>query len=742
MSNNMTKVELSDRVEESYMGYAMSTIVDRALPDVRDGLLPIHRRILYAMYKAGITKDKERAKSTSPVSETMKIHSHGDASIYSSLALLTEQNETLLHPFIDGEGSFGKVYSTDSPSQMRYTFCRLNKFSEEMFKGINKNVVKMIGQGKEIQPIVLPTLYPNILVKPNTAVAVGEACDFGSFPLEEVCNTTIAYIKDKSIVLTDYLTPDFSTGAYLIYDKKQLESIYNTGKGSVRLRAKYNYDEVNSCIEISEIPYSTTVERIIQEVFKKVDKFKEILDIRDESGFDKLTNKEGLKITIDVRKNTDILNLMNRLYKETSLENSFSFNMNCLVDFEPKVLGVKSILDEWLKFRKECIQNSMQFDIEKKSKELHILIGLEKILLNIDKAIEIIRFSHNPLEVLKNYFDIDDIQAENILKTSLRNINSIYIEKQIKDISKLKEEVLCLKNNIDNDDYINNIIIEDLIRIRDNYKKPRLTEIISKEDVVPISKEEVIEDYNCRIVYSKNYIKKHLKQSKAHKMKDGEEILGDILTTNKSVLLVFTNKCNRYRIPVYKLDIKQPSNIGDYIRGVVDMDKDEYIIKVVSVESAKGYMVFCYDNGKISKIDIKSYMSANVKLANCYSTEATILDMAYIPKDTDVFMASSEGKCLVLNTSCFNSKTTRSSQGNVGIKLQGDLRCVGALIGCNTNEVELVANNGKTKAIKLSDEYDNTRTWIKFLTGKNGNQGSFVLNCRSINSEIDKVIIK
>ena len=423
MNNNIEYVELHERMKESYMSYAIATIVDRSLPDVRDGCLPIHRRILYAMYNRGLTYDKPYAKSSEPVSETLKIHNHGDSSAYGSLALLTDRNETLLHPFLDGDGSFGKVYSTDSPSHMRYTFCKLNKFSEEMFYGLKQNAVKLVGEDGHFQPIVLPNTYPNILVKPNSAIAVGEACNWGSFPLSEVCDVTGRYIKDKNIDIVEYLTPDFSTGGQLIYNKLQLKAIYETGRGGICLRSKYRYIEDENIIEIYEIPYSTTAQKIIKEITEKMDKYKDIIDVRDETGFNKEKNVEELKISIDVKKNTNVHLLMAKLLKDTSLETNFSFNMNCLVNNSPKVLSIKSILDNWITFRKECIINTMNYDLAKKNTTLHLLLGLKQVLLDIDKAIEIIRFSKDTINELMKYFSIDEKQVVNVMKNELAQNN-------------------------------------------------------------------------------------------------------------------------------------------------------------------------------------------------------------------------------------------------------------------------------------------------------------------------------
>jgi len=744
MNNNIEYVELHTRMKESYMSYAIATIVDRAIPDVRDGCLPIHRRILYAMFNRGLTHDKPYAKSSEPVSETLKIHNHGDSSAYGSLALLTDRNETLLHPFLDGDGSFGKVYSTDSPSHMRYTFCRLNKFSEEMFQGLKQGAVKIVGEDGHYQPIVLPNTYPNILVKPNSAIAVGEACNWGSFPLSEVCDVTIAYIKNKDIEVIDYLTPDFSTGGQLIYDRLQLESIYKDGRGSIRLRSKYRYIEEENLIEIYEIPYSTTAQKVIKEITEKMDKYKDITDVRDETGFNKEKNIEELKITIDVKKNTNTSVLMAKLLKDTSLETNFSFNMNCLVNNSPKVLGIKPILDYWIKFREECIINTMNYDLNKKKVNLHLLLGLKQVLLDIDKAIEIIRFSKDTINNLIKYFSIDEKQAINVIENKLKNINEDYIIKQIKDIEQLQKEVKTLEYNINDENYIINIIVSDLERVREQYKLSRKTEIIYEDNIQQISQQDLIQDYNCRIFYTNNYIKKHLKQSDNHKYKEDNIILGDITTTNKSTLLIFTNQSNRFRIQCSELEQYLPSVYGSYIPNLINLQPNEEIIKIISVEKPTGYMVFAFENGKVAKIKIDKFLSSYQKLENVYSTESKLLDLYYSEKDIDILMVSDEGKAIIFNSSEVNAVSSKNSQGSVGMKLDNNI-IIGSIINVAKDiSFELITLKEKQKEFILSDisptnKANEERDLYTYLFKRRANQGNFLINTRVNNDKIISV---
>lgn len=680
-------VELNERVRELYGEYAMATIVDRALPDVRDGFLPIHRRIMFAMWNKGLIYNKPYAKSSEPVSETMKIHQHGDSSIYGSLALLTDNNETLLYPLIDGDGSFGKVYSTDSPSHMRYTFCRLNKFAEECFYGINKNSVNFIGDGEEHpQPLVLPVTYPSILVKPNNAIAVGMACKFGTFPLSEVCDTTIAYIKDKNINIIDYLTPDFSTGGYLIYNKEQLENIYNTGKGSIILRAKYRFDKDNNCIEVYEIPYTTTVTKIVKEITAKMSKYKEILDVRDETGFDKIKNKECLKIAIDVKKNTNIDLLMFKLFKETSLEKSFSYNMNCLVDYKPKVLGVKAILDEWLKFRRECIVRTYQYDIKKMEKTLHLLSALKLILLDIDKAIEIIRHGENEVIDLMNYFKIDMQQAEFIVNYKLKNINKKHIIEQIEDIENLNNALNNMKTIIKNEDSINSVIIKELERVKTEYSQPRKTEILYNDNIEEISKEDLIEDYTCTLIRTKeNYFKKTRKYSESQKIKDNDEVVDIIQCNNKDKAGFFTNKGNLYYLNIWEQSDCLPSNLGQYLYNLLPLEKDENIIGMIIISpKSKDYVIIVYENGKISKTPIISYITKNNRIkvgsALCL-TNGEIITIKQITEDIDIKLIDIFNNEKMFNTSELSIK---SSKNNSGIYIWNSKRKGFKIVNINT----------------------------------------------------------
>lgn len=675
MDNLIMKIEVGQHVKETYMPYAMSTIVDRALPDVRDGMKPIHRRILYSMFEAAILPNKDRAKTTEPTSETMKIHHHGDTSISDAIALMTEQNESLLHPFIDGEGAFGKVYSKDKPSAPRYTYCRLNQFSMEFFKDLNKEVLHMIGEDNEhMQPAVLSSSFPNILIKNNSGIAVGEACNFPSFNLREICDLTIGYIGNEDIEISDYVKGmDFPTGAYLIYDEKNLNKIYKTGIGTVILRSKYIYDKVSNCIDIIEIPYETTVDAIVAEVtnlIKTDNKYKAILDVRDETGFNQELQKEELKITIDVRKNTDIEKLMLNLFKDTTLQCTFSANMNCLVNYEPRTLGVKEILNQWLNFRIECVKKSLRYDIKNKTSKLHLLTGLERVLLDIDEAVSIIRNSKEDkiIKSLSDKFNIDDIQAEYISNIKLRNINKDYIIKQIKDIEALRQELKNLQTKLNSEEEINKIIINDLIRVRDTYGKPRKTEIIYPEQIKQIDSSELIPDHSVTMVFTKEqYLKKTLRYAEAdkQKVKDNDTVLSIIQTTNRGQTILLSNLGNAYKLQINDLQEKQPSAMGEYIPSLIELEPNEKVIGMLATSDFKGYAIIVFENGKVLKLPLSVYstQTKRTKLKNSLNLDSPVVSIFQIAEDTDILLKSNQNKAVIVNTKDVAKKSSRNSQG-------------------------------------------------------------------------------
>jgi len=671
MTKGLIEQPITDTLEKNYMPYAMSVIVSRAIPEI-DGFKPSHRKLLYTMYKMGLLTGN-RTKSANVVGQTMKLNPHGDMAIYETLVRLTRGNDALLHPFVDSKGNFGKQYSRDMAfAAPRYTEVKLDKICHEIFKDIDKNTVDFVDNydGTMKEPALLPTTFPNILVNPNQGIAVGMASSICSFNLEEVCETTIAFLKDENVdVVSTLKAPDFSTGGQLIYNEKSIREIYATGRGSVKLRAKYRYDPKNNCIEIYEIPYSTTIEAIIDKIVElvKQNRIREISDIRDE------TDLSGLKIVLDLKKNTDPDKLMNKLFKLTPLQDSFACNFNVLINGKPMVLGVKGILREWTLFRINCIKRQIAFDIEKKSDKLHLLKGLKKILLDIDKAIKIIRETEQEAEVVPNLmkgFDIDQVQAEFIAEIKLRNLNKEYILKRTDEIDSLEKEIEDLQKTVKDESRIKRIIMKELKEVAKKYGRPRRTEIIGEEAIEEVTEENFIEDYNLKIFLTKqNYLKKislvSLRGSSEQKLKEEDIIIQEIEASNKSDLLLFSNKYTVYKLKIHEINDCKASSLGEYLPNLLEMEPDEKIIYIVATDDYSGYMLFGFENGKVAKIDFNSYATKTnrKKLTNAYSDLSKLVYIKWIKEDVDLVAFSSINKVLVFNTAGINPKTTRDSQG-------------------------------------------------------------------------------
>ena len=671
MENKPVEQKIVDTLKVNYMPYAMSVIVSRAIPEI-DGLKPSHRKLLYTMYKMGLLRG-EKTKSANVVGQTMKLNPHGDMAIYETLVRLTTGNMTLLHPFVESKGNFGKVYSRDMKfAAPRYTEVKLAPISEELFRDIDKDTVDFVDNydGTMKEPMLLPTTFPNILVNPNQGIAVGMASNICSFNLREVCKATIAYIKNDDFDLLKYLkAPDFSTGGQLILNKEEMRKIYATGKGSFKIRAKYRYDKKNSCIEIYEIPYTTSSEAIIEAIASiiKSGKIKDITDVRDE------TDLEGLKLTVDIKRNSDADDIMNKLFKLTPLQDSFGCNFNVLIGQKPMVMGVLEILDHWIQLRMECIRRKSEFDIKKKSETLHLLTGLSKILLDIDKAIRIIRNTEQESQVVPNLmkgFGIDNAQAEYIAEIKLRNLNREYILRQTADIEKLKNEIEDLKDIVAHDARVLDIICAQLEEISKKYGQDRKTEIIDEEHIEEVTPDNFIEDYNVRIVLTdEGYIKKipliSLRSSGEQKLKDDDFIIQEADTHNKAELLLFSNKCVVYKAKVYEFPDGKASQLGEYLNNILNLEPGEKIIKMHSTDDFKGFFLFAYENGKMAKVPVSSYETKTnrKKLYNAYNDLSPLVGIFYLEEDTDFVAFSSIDKVLVFNTSQINPKTTRDSQG-------------------------------------------------------------------------------
>ena len=678
MGETLTSIQkITDTLKQNYMPYAMSVIVSRAIPEI-DGFKPAHRKLLYTMYKMGLLQGA-RTKSANIVGQTMRLNPHGDQAIYETMVRLTVGAETLLVPFIDSKGNFGKQYSRDMAyAAPRYTEAKLAPICKELFADIDKNTVEFVDNydGTMKEPMLLPTTFPNILVNPNQGIAVGMANNICSFNLKEVCKATIECLKNDQADIHKYLkAPDFPAGGKIIYNEEEMRNIYETGRGSFKIRAVYQYDEKNNYIEITQIPYTTTVEAIIDKLVDliKAGKIKEISDIRDE------TDLGGLKLTLDLKRNTDPDELMKKLYTLTPLEDSFNCNFNILIDGHPRVMGIKEILSEWIKFRISCIRNKSQFEIERKSEKLHLLLGLEQILLDIDKAIKIIRDTEKEKEVIPNLmagFKIDEKQAEFIAEIKLRNLNKEYILNRIGEADTLRKEIDSLSKLIQDDHKIKKVIEKELQRIEKEYGAPRKTEIIAEEKITAISKEDLIDDYGVKIFLTEHqYIKKislaSYRANSNHAIKDGDRILQEIDLNNRGDILLFSDKQNVYRIKAYELEDSKASNLGDYIPNVLEMEEDENIIFISEGNTYTGFVLIAFENGKLIKIPLKYYETKQYrrKLVGGYYGRSRCVRILSITEDMDILLIRNDEKAALINTHLIPVGKQRQTAGVQSIKM-------------------------------------------------------------------------
>lgn len=673
-AGDVANQSIVDALELNFMPYAMSVIMSRAIPEI-DGFKPSHRKILYMMYKMGLLTGP-RAKSAKIVGQVMQLNPHGDAAIYDTMVRLSKGYEALLHPYVDSKGNFGKAFSRDMMwAASRYTEAKLEKICTEFFVDIDKNTVDMVDNFDNTmkEPALLPVNFPSVLVNANTGIAAGMASSICSFNLEEVCKTTIELIKNpKHDVTETLLAPDFSGGGLLIYNKENMEEIYRTGRGGFKVRARYSYDKSNNCIEVTEIPPTTTCEAIIDRIIEKVKtgSIKEINDIRDE------TDLGGLKIAIDIKKGTDPDKLMKKLYDTTPLQDTFSCNFNVLIKQTPRVLGVKELLNEWIEFRSDCVRRRTAFDLKRASDRLHLLRGLEKILLDIDKAIRIIRNTEEESEVVPNLmigFKIDKIQAEYVAEIKLRHLNKEYIIKRLQDIEKLEEAIKDLNDILETPKRIKQIIILELKEVIKKYAKPRKTEIIYSSEIDETPFEEEIPDYPVHIFFTKDgYFKKitplSLRMSGAQKLKDSDEISQTFETTNAKELLFFTNKCQVYKSSISAFEDSKASVLGDYIPAKLEMEEGETPIFMALTGDYSGYMMFFFENGKAAKIDMKAYQTVTKrkKLIKAYSDKSPLAAILQLTEDKELVVVSSSGRHLLINTAVILPKTTKDTIG-VGV---------------------------------------------------------------------------
>ena len=677
---------ITDTLESNYMPYAMSVIVSRAIPEI-DGFKPSHRKLLYTMYKMGLLTGA-RTKSANIVGQTMRLNPHGDAAIYDTMVRLSRGYGALLTPFVDSKGNFGKVYSRDMAwAAPRYTEAKLAPICAELFQDIDSDTVDFVENydNTMLEPALLPTTFPNILVSANTGIAVGMASQFCGFNLKEVCETAVAYLKNPACDLTEtLLAPDFPTGGQLLYDGNIIRELYESGRGSVRVRAKYRYLKAENLIEVYEIPYSTTTEAILDKVAEliKGGKIREIADMRDE------TDLSGLKLAIDLKRGTDPDKLMAKLFKLTTLEDAFACNFNVLIAGMPKVLGVRQILEEWCAWRTESVRRRLYFILGKKRDKLHLLKGLKRILLDIDKAIRIIRETEEEAEVIPNLmigFGIDQVQAEYVAEIKLRNINKEYILKRTRETDALRDEIDDLEDTLNDLRRVKKILVDELTAAAKKYGEPRKTEILYEHQQMELPEEEPEAEYPVRLFLSREgYLKKitpqSLRMSGEQKYKEGDGPRQSFETTSNAELMLFTDRCQVYKVRLGELEDSKASVLGDYLPAKLRMEDGESVIYALLPGDYSGSLLFLYENGKAARVELAAYQTASNrrKLTGAYSDKAPLAAILRLTEDGEVAVYSDEPRCLILHTALLAPKTTRSSQGVAVMTLKKNRRLMGA----------------------------------------------------------------
>ena len=671
LHGSTTEQAISETLELNYMPYAMSVIVSRAIPEI-DGFKPSHRKLLYTMYKMGLLTGG-RTKSANIVGQTMRLNPHGDAAIYETMVRLAKGNETLLHPFVDSKGNFGKVYSRDMAyAAARYTEAKLDPICAEVFKDIDSDTVDMVDNYDATmkEPALLPTTFPNVLVSANQGIAVGMASNICSFNLREVCDTAIALMKNPDHDILETLPgPDFSTGGELLFDEAATREIYSTGRGSFKLRAKWRYVKDGNLIEITEIPYTTATEVIMDKVAEliKAGKIKEIADMRDE------TDLGGLKLTIDLKRGVDPEKLMQKLFRLTPLQDSFPCNFNILIAGMPRVMGVGEILDEWTAWRTDCVKRRIFFQIQKKEDRLHLLKGLERILLDIDKAISIIRETELESEVVPNLmigFGIDEIQANYVAEIKLRNINKEYILKQTRAIDDLEGEIADLRDTLNSPRKLKNVIIKELQAVADKFGQPRRTEILYDAQEAAPEEEDDVPDYGVTVFVSKEgYLKKmtaqSLRMSGEQKFKEGDSLSFSQETTNRAEFLVFTDRYQCYKSRLSDFDDGKASQLGDYLPQKLGFEAGENLVALVFCGDYKGFILFFFENGKAAKVPLSAYETKTnrKKLTGAYSDKSPLIKAVALDADEQMVVYSTDGRAAIFSTAQLLPKTTRNTQG-------------------------------------------------------------------------------
>ena len=668
---DVVEQRITDTLETNYMPYAMSVIVSRAIPEI-DGFKPSHRKLLYTMYKMGLLTGA-RTKSANIVGQTMRLNPHGDAAIYDTMVRLSKGYGALLHPFVDSKGNFGKVYSRDMAwAASRYTEAKLSAICAELFRDIDSDTVDFIDNYDNTmkEPALLPTTFPNILVSANQGIAVGMASQLCGFNLGEVCDTTIAYLKNPDCDLTEtLLAPDFPTGGEVICDVDALREIYSTGRGGVKVRARWRYDKKENLIEVYEIPYTTTTEAIMDKVAEliKAGKVREITDMRDE------TDLNGLKLTIDLKRGTDPDKLMQKLMKSTTLQDTMSCNFNVLIAGMPRVMGVRELLDEWCAWRTECVRRRVYFVMSKKKDKLHLLKGLKRILLDIDKAIKIIRETEAEADVVPNLmigFGIDQVQAEYVAEIKLRNINKEYILKRVEETSTLQDEIEDLEDILARPARVKKIIVAELEDVRKKYAEPRRTGIVYGHEVEEYTEETTVDDYAVSVFLSREgYFKKitpaSLRMNAEQKYKEGDALAQSFETSNAAEVMFFTDKCQVYKTRLSDFDDTKASALGDYLPARLGMDEGESVVYMVLPGDYRGWMLFFFENGKAAKVELSAYRTTSNrrKLTGAYSDKSPLRTALCLREDCELAVYSTEPRVLVFSTALLGSKTTRATQG-------------------------------------------------------------------------------
>ena len=668
---DVVEQRITDTLETNYMPYAMSVIVSRAIPEI-DGFKPSHRKLLYTMYKMGLLNGA-RTKSANIVGQTMRLNPHGDAAIYDTMVRLSKGYGALLHPFVDSKGNFGKVYSRDMAwAANRYTEAKLSAICAELFRDIDSDTVDFIDNYDNTmkEPALLPTTFPNILVSANQGIAVGMASQLCGFNLGEVCDTTIAYLKNPDCDLTEtLLAPDFPTGGEVICDVDALREIYSTGRGGVKVRARWRYDKKENLIEVYEIPYTTTTEAIMDKVAEliKAGKVREITDMRDE------TDLNGLKLTIDLKRGTDPDKLMQKLMKSTTLQDTMSCNFNVLIAGMPRVMGVRELLDEWCAWRTECVRRRVYFVMSKKKDKLHLLKGLKRILLDIDKAIKIIRETEAEADVVPNLmigFGIDQVQAEYVAEIKLRNINKEYILKRVEETSALQDEIEDLEDILARPARVKKIIVAELEDVRKKYAEPRRTGIVYGHEVEEYTEETTVDDYAVSVFLSREgYFKKitpaSLRMNAEQKYKEGDALAQSFETSNAAEVMFFTDRCQVYKTRLSDFDDTKASALGDYLPARLGMDEGESVVYMVLPGDYRGWMLFFFENGKAAKVELSAYRTTSNrrKLTGAYSDKSPLRTALCLREDCELAVYSTEPRVLVFSTALLGSKTTRATQG-------------------------------------------------------------------------------